>query len=458
MATHIFCGIQRLSRVLDAGIRPLNSMLRRASTSKQTRIVTGSNNEKIIMSSCGDVSYPETLIHEFVWNNSENYPNHIALECGINGKKYTFAQAKDATSYIGRSLRNMGLKTGDVVALVAPNFPDTILSCLGISSGGFIVTTINPMYTAGTFQDVIPAVLPFFHIYGMNALMFPRLSFGAKIITIPKFVPETFIDILDKNKVTALFCVPPIILFLTASPLVKKHHFHHVHLILCGAAPLAEMDVNRFYEKYNIDSQICEFRQGYGLTETSPVNFIGTGRKYSSIGQNIASCQVRLVDVMTKKDISTSGQTGELWIKGPHVMKGYLNDEDATKNTLTQDGWLKTGDIAYFDEDFDFYITDRLKELIKVKGFQVPPAELEALLRMHPDVEEAAVIGIPHERYGEVPKAFIVVKENKKPTEDDIKDFIKGKVSEYKQLRGGITFVDNIPKNSSGKILRAKMK
>ena len=113
------------------------------------------------------------------------------------------------------------------------------------------------------------------------------------------------------------------------------------------------------------------FFQGYGLTETSPVDFIGTGRKYSSIGQNIASCQVRLVDVMTKKDISTSGQTGELWVKGPHVMKGYLNDEDATKNTLTQDGWLKTGDIAYFDEDFDFYITDRLKELIKVKGFQV---------------------------------------------------------------------------------------
>ncbi|XP_011063256.1 PREDICTED: 4-coumarate--CoA ligase 1-like [Acromyrmex echinatior] len=577
MATHIFCGIQRLSRVLDAGIRPLNSMLRRVSTLKQTRIVTGPNNEKIIMSLRDDASYPETLIHEFVWNNSENYPNHIALECGINGKKYTFAQAKDATSYIGRSLQNIGLKKGDVVALVAPNFPDTVLSCLGISSGGFIVTTINPMYTAeemmiqllranakaiitstsvastafaakraclshktpfividdktgsmpegsipfsdlitrgkslppvnldrtcddiailpfssGTtglpkgvmlthrnlvsnimmvqksietfqystsiFQDVIPAVLPFFHIYGMNALIFPRLCFGAKIITIPKFVPETFIDVLEKNKVTALFCVPPIVLFLTASPLVKKHHFHHMHFIMSGAAPLAETDVDRFYEKYNIDSQICEFRQGYGLTETSPVSFIGNRRKYSSIGQNIASCQARLVDVTTQKDISTSGQTGELWIKGPHIMKGYLNDEDATKNTLTEDGWLKTGDIAYYDEDFDFYITDRLKELIKVKGFQVPPAELEALLRMHPDVEEAAVIGIPHERYGEVPKAFIVVKENKKPTEDDIKNFIKGKVSEYKQLRGGITFVDNIPKNPSGKILRSKMK
>lgn len=113
------------------------------------------------------------------------------------------------------------------------------------------------------------------------------------------------------------------------------------------------------------------FFQGYGLTESSPVAFVESGIKYSSIGQNIASCSVRLVDITTQQDVSTSGQTGELWIKGPHVMKGYLNDEDATKNTLTEDGWLKTGDIAYFDEDFDFYITDRLKELIKVKGFQV---------------------------------------------------------------------------------------
>jgi len=113
------------------------------------------------------------------------------------------------------------------------------------------------------------------------------------------------------------------------------------------------------------------FLQGYGLTESSPVALVEHGLKFSSIGKNVASCQIRLVDVATQQDVGTTGQTGELWLKGPHIMKGYLNDEDATKNTLTEDGWLKTGDIAYFDEDFDFYITDRLKELIKVKGFQV---------------------------------------------------------------------------------------
>ncbi|TGZ55917.1 uncharacterized protein [Temnothorax longispinosus] len=578
MATHAFHRIQRLSRVLDAGMRTINSTLRRASAlSGQARIVTGPNNEKIIMSPAGEASYPETLIHEFVWNNIENYPNHVALECGVNGKKYTFAQAKDATYYIGRSLRHMGLNKGDVVALVAPNLPDTVLGFLGSSSAGLVVTTVNPLYTAeemprqllkanakavitssaiastvlvatraclpretpvividdktgsipeglipfddlitrgkslssvnpdttcddiavlpfssgttglpkgvmlthrnlvsnimmtqssinvfqpttSTYQEVFPTFLPIFHIYGMNALTFPRLTFGGKIVTIPKFVPETFLNVLEKQKATALYVVPPVVLFLTASPLVKKHHFEHMHMMMSGAAPLAKTDVDRFYEKYSIDPNVFKFHQGYGLTESSPVAFVEHGHKYSSIGRNIANCQARLVDITTQEDVSTTGQTGELWLKGPHIMKGYLDDEAATKNTLTEDGWLKTGDIAYFDEDFDFYITDRLKELIKVKGFQVPPAELEALLRMHPDVVEAAVIGIPHARHGEVPKAFVVVSKGKKPTEDDIKNFVKGKVSDYKQLEGGVTFVDEIPKNPSGKILRSKLK
>ncbi|XP_011629724.1 4-coumarate--CoA ligase 1-like isoform X1 [Pogonomyrmex barbatus] len=577
MATHVFRGIQRLSRIVDVG-RTLNSTLRRASTSSQTRIVPGPNGEKIIMPSAGDVSYPETLIHEFVWNDSENYANHVALECGVSSKKYTFAQAKDATSYIGRSLRNMGLKKGDVIALVAPNFPDTVLALLGSLSGGLIVTPMNPMYTAeemsrqllkvnakavitstiiaptalaatkaclppntpfividdktgpipegaipfddlitrgktlppvrsnsscndvavlpfssgttglpkgvmlthrnlvanimmshltvsdltrpttSTFQEVIPSVLPFFHIYGMNGVILQRLTFGSRIITIPKFVPEMFLNILEKSKATILFCVPPIVLFLSTSPLVKKHYFDHMHFMMSGAAPLAKTDVDRFYEKFNIDPKVFQFRQGYGLTESSPVAFIEKGQKYSSIGNNIIGCQARLVDITTQQDISIPNQTGELWIKGPHIMKGYLNDETATKNTLTENGWLKTGDIAYFDEDLDFYITDRLKELIKVKGFQVPPAELEALLRTHPDVEEAAVIGIRHARYGEVPKAFVVTSKGKKPTEDDIKNFVKEKVSDYKQLEGGVTFVNEIPKNASGKIMRSKLK
>ncbi|KAM0736789.1 4-coumarate:CoA ligase 1 [Formica fusca] len=576
MAIHAFRGIQRLSRVLDASIRTLNFTLRCKSTPARTKLVTGSNGEKIFVS-VNDISYPEILIHEFVWNNIENYPDHIALECNINGKKYTYAQAKDATYYIGRSLRNMGLKEGDVIALAAPNSPDAVLGFLGGMSGGFVITPMNPYYTVdemskqllrvnakaiitsasiasttlaatraclpskipfvviddktgsipegtipfddlitrgkslppistnttcdnvavlpfssgttglpkgvmlthrnlvsniamcqscfgdmchpttSTHQEVVPSILPFFHVYGMNGVVLLNLAFGSRLITVSKFVPETFLDVLQK-KATTLFCVPPIILFLSASPLVKMQHLEHLRTIISGAAPLAKTDIDKLFNKFNIDPNILKFRQGYGLTESSAVAFVEDGKKFSSIGKNVGGCSARLVNIETQQDVATPGETGELWIKGPHIMKGYLNDEASTKATLTEDKWLKTGDIAYFDEDHDFFITDRMKELIKVKGFQVPPAELEALLRTHPDVNEAAVIGIPHARYGEVPKAFIVAKNGKKSTEDDIKNFVKGKVSDYKQLEGGVIFLNEIPKSTTGKILRSKLK
>ncbi|XP_011143611.1 4-coumarate--CoA ligase 2 [Harpegnathos saltator] len=582
MVTNAFHGMWRLGRIItNSGIRTLNPALRRASTLAQSRIVKGPNNEKIIKSPYGDLPcLSDMLLHEYVWNKAEDYTDKIALECGVTGKKYTYAQAKDATNYIGRSLQNLGLKKGDVVALVTPNLPDSALGFLGILSAGLICTTMNPQYmadeisrqltesnakaiitstaiasmvltaanaclppqtpiividdrtkpipegcilfddlitrgkslpdtnpsrcsiddvavlpfssgttglpkgvmlthrnlvsninmceyslgdnkflpTTDTFQDVIPAVLPFFHIYGLNGMLLPGLSKGRKFVTIPKFVPEIYLSVLEKTKATVLYCVPPLILFMATSPFMKNHHLESVDKIFSGAAPLAQSDVDKFYDKFKFDRDL-KFGQGYGLTESSPVAFTeSTLKKFSSIGRNVANCEARLVDVTTQRDVSGPGQTGELWIRGPHVMKGYLNNEVATKETLTEDKWLKTGDIAYYDEDYDFYITDRLKELIKVKGFQVPPAELEALLRSHPDVQEAAVVGIPHERYGEVPKAFIVISKDKKPTEQDIQNFVKGKVSDYKELKGGVTFVTDIPKNPSGKILRAHLK
>lgn len=577
MATHVFRGIQRLSRVLDANIRTLNSTLRCATTSSQIKIVKNSNGEKFFLPS-NDISYPESLLHEFVWSNIDNYPDHVALECGVSGKKYTFAQAKDATNYIGRSLRSIGLKEGDVIALVAPNFPDTVLGFLGGLSGGFVISLMNSCCTideltkqlsranakaiitsssiasttltatktclspetpfividdktgfipdgsipfddlvtrgkslpsvstnrtfddvailpfssgttglpkgvmlthrnlvsnimmnqssfldsynptTSTYQEVVPLILPFFHIYGLNGVTLSRLTFGAKIVFIPKFVPETFLDILQKKKASYLCCVPSLVLFLSSSPLVKMQHLEHIHTIVSGAAPLTETDVDKLFNKFNIDHSKLKFRQGYGLTECSAVAFVERGQKFSSIGKNIDGCLARLVNIETKQDIITPGENGELWIKGPHIMKGYLNDEASTKQILTEDKWLKTGDLAYFDEEYDFFITGRMKELIKVKGFQVPPAELEALLRTHPDVNEAAVIGIPHAKYGEVPKAFIVTNKDKKLMEDDIKNFIKGKVSDYKQLKGGVTFLKEIPKNAAGKILKLKLK
>ena len=217
-------------------------------------------------------------------------------------------------------------------------------------------------------QEIIPSVLPMFHIFGMNGVMFPKLAQGAKLITIPKFTPETCISVLENQKVTSLILVPPIFLFLASSPLAKKDHVEHVGFILSGAAPLSNTDVERFIDKFQKPIKFC---QGYGLTESSPVAFLETsGAKYSSIGNPVSSCRARLVDIETNKDISEPRKSGELWIAGPHIMKGYYNNEKATKETL-ENGWLKTGDIAYYDESGDFFISDRLKELIKVKGFQV---------------------------------------------------------------------------------------
>ncbi|XP_011494753.1 PREDICTED: 4-coumarate--CoA ligase 1-like [Ceratosolen solmsi marchali] len=310
----------------------------------------------------------------------------------------------------------------------------------------------------GTFQEILPAVLPMYHIYGMSVVLFSKLSIGCKLITLPKFTPETYIRVLEEHKISFLTVVPPMIMFLSNFEMARKKHIENIKFILSGAAPLSHNDVDKFYNKFQLNSDKVQFCQGYGLTESSPLAFCEiTFKKFSSIGKPVSGCDARLVDPLTKKDIVGSGQTGELLIRGPHIMKGYWKNEKAT-NEIMHGDWLLTGDIAYYDEDVDFYITDRIKELIKVKGFQVAPAELEALLRTHPNVHEAGVIGIPSERYGEVPKAFVVLKKSGTTKAEELHDFMKAKVSDFKAIRGGIEFIDNLPKNPSGKIMRSKLK
>ncbi|XP_015177887.1 PREDICTED: 4-coumarate--CoA ligase 1-like [Polistes dominula] len=573
--------IKRLESTFKDGVKIQFYNCKRGYAQSKEKIIRDNNGELIIPSPYGAITYPNMYIPEYVWRNVNTFPKLTALECGITGRKYTYSQARDATNYIARSLRNLNFKEGDVIALIAPNLPEWSLAFLGILEAGLIVTTINPQYTIeeikrqlessnakgiitvreicpivqkattkiqlgssiividdqtgpmmegvipfqdlinrgknlpplkplsrsindlavlpfssgttglpkgvmlthtnlianmemvnasvdpqiwvqmsdGVNQEVIPAFLPFFHIFGMNGILLPCLMAGVKLVTLPKFQPHTFIDVLVKHKPTILICVPPVIMYLSQSPLIKKEYISNVRSVFSGAAPITKRDVDMFYEKYQLNNSNFKFAQGYGLTECSPVSFIEkTGLKYSSIGKNVCGCDARLIDPITNVDISEPGKNGELWIRGPHVMKGYYNNPAATKDILVDNGWMKTGDIAYFDEDYDFFITDRLKELIKVKGFQVAPAELEAILRTHPDIQEAAVIGISDARCGEVPRAFVVLKNGKKVSEKEIKNFIKDKVSEYKQLNGGVSFIQEIPKNPTGKILRMQIK
>lgn len=200
--------------------------------------------------------------------------------------------------------------------------------------------------------------------------------------------------------------------------------------------------------------------QGYGLTETSPAALLNMpgNTKYASVGVPASATRCKIVAINDSTGVGLKAhESGELWIKGPQNMLGYLNNQKATDEMLT-DGWIRTGDIGYYDDDGFFYITDRLKELIKVKGFQVAPAELEEILRSHPDITDAAVVGVSHEKNGEAPRAFVIKRPESQISEQDIQTFVSEKVVDYKHLEGGVQFLESIPKNTTGKILRREIK
>ncbi|MFT7624920.1 MAG: acyl-CoA synthetase (AMP-forming)/AMP-acid ligase II [Myxococcota bacterium] len=298
-------------------------------------------------------------------------------------------------------------------------------------------------------DEVAYAVLPFFHIYGMQVLMNFMLSCGVKVVTVPRFDLVQMLTLVQEQKITRLYLVPPIVLALAKHPIIDQFDLSSVKQIFSGAAPLggeiAEAAANRLQ---------CSVAQGYGMTELSPVSHIVREDDYraGSVGTLVAATEARIVDPDTGKD-AVEGERGELWIRGPQVMKGYLNNDEATAITIDSEGWLHTGDVATRDDAGHYYIVDRLKELIKYKGFQVPPAELEALLIRHPQVNDVAVIGVPDEEAGELPKAFIVRAPGDEVDAATLQAFVAEHVSSYKQVRI-VEFVEAIPKSASGKILR----
>lgn len=306
-----------------------------------------------------------------------------------------------------------------------------------------------------TSADSLLGVLPFFHIFGLVVTLFVGMWLGNTVVVMPKFELEPFLKVLQDHRISVLQLVPPIILALAKHPLVTKYDLSGVRIIMSGAAPLGPETSKAFSQRL----PKIALRQGYGMTELSPVSHFQTHDDivFGSIGMLLCNQEAMIVDPDTLKS-QPMGKTGELWIRGPNVMKGYWRRPDATAATIVDGGWLRTGDIAMVTENNHWYIVDRLKELIKFKGFQVPPAELEEALLSHPDVADAAVLGVPDERAGELPKAYLVLKPGAKTTADDIHKFAKSKLAPHKQLRGGIEFTDAIPKSASGKILRRVLK
>ena len=298
-------------------------------------------------------------------------------------------------------------------------------------------------------DDVVIGILPFFHIYGMLVVMSLALYNGATVVSLPRFDLEMFLSLIEKHRATFLPVAPPIIVGLAKHPMVDKFDLKSVRVIISGAAPLGA-DV----EAAVVQRLGCLVTQGYGMTESSPVLHFRPMpegmAKPGSIGVIVPNTEVMIADVATREPLGPN-QEGELWARGPQVMVGYLNNETATRNTVDAEGWLRTGDIGYVDEEGYFYIVDRLKELIKYKGYQVAPAELEAMLLTHPAVADAAVIGVADEEAGEMPKAFCVLKGD--ASAEEIMAFIAERVAPYKKLRS-VEFIDQVPKSASGKILR----
>ncbi|OWF37342.1 probable 4-coumarate--CoA ligase 5 [Mizuhopecten yessoensis] len=303
--------------------------------------------------------------------------------------------------------------------------------------------------------ECLMGFLPFYHIYGMVPVQLGAICLGTKLVVMPKFEPEVFLRAIEEHKISYMHIVPPTILFLAKSPLVEKFDVSSLKTLVCAAAPLGVGLTGETKTRLNVD-----ITQAYGLTECSPLTHYDTyPGKEGTIGQLVTNTDGKVVDIETGQAL-LQGQTGEIMIRGPQVMKGYLNNQKAT-DEMVVDGWLHTGDIGHYDKEGYFIVSDRMKELIKYKGYQVAPAELEALICTHPMVEDVAVIGVTSEAgegHGEVPRAFVVPKTDCQLTEEDVSKFVQEHLSPYKWLRGGVELTDSIPKTASGKILRRQLK
>lgn len=333
-----------------------------------------------------------------------------------------------------------------------------------LSNGSYLISSSSSpfifrevLYTVPESEVKLLLFLPWFHLMGFFNLLYIPLA-KIEMVFLSRFEASLFLSTIQRYRITSLLLVPPIMVFLAKDSLVDNYDLSSVKEIYAGAASLQAETEEAVYKRF---PSIKVIRQGYGMTEgltlllppLPPRQEIRGG----AVGLLTKGTQVKVVDPDSGVLLGAN-QPGELRFRGPQLMKNYFNNLEATRNAFDEDGFLKTGDVGYYDTDGYFFIVDRIKDLIKYKAFQVPPAELETLLLTHPEILDAAVIGIPDERCGELPMAFVVRKQKhgkeRDLSEQDVIDFVAKEMSPAKRLHGGCRFVDVIPKNPSGKILR----
>ncbi|KAL6178669.1 hypothetical protein ACLB2K_050187 [Fragaria x ananassa] len=339
----------------------------------------------------------------------------------------------------------------------------------GVSKGvlithGNLIATVElfvrfeaSQYEYSSLKNVYLSVLPLFHIYGLALMVVGLLSLGSSIVIMKKFDVNEVVSAIDRYKVTHFPVVPPILTALTKiAQDVGAQSLQSLKQVSCGAAPTSMKLIEELVQTL----PHVDFIQGYGMTETTAVGTRGFNtekiRKYSSIGLLAPNMQAKVVDWNTGSFLPPAS-IGELWLRGPSIMRGYLNNARATMLTIDNDGWLHTGDISYFDVDGYLYICDRIKEIIKYKGFQIAPADLEAVLISHPEILDVGVTGATDEECGEVPVAFVVRKHDSELSQEDIMDYVARQVSPHKKVRK-VVFTHSIPRSAAGKILRRELR
>jgi len=531
--------------------------------SNKVRTFSTNDTKRVLHCDLPEVSIPNVPFPEMCWARLEEFRERVALVDFPTGNQLTFGQARDFARQVACGFVNLGAQPGQVVAIVLPNSCEHVLTFLGASEAGLVVTSLNPAATAGEIhhqlanskadylvtlplmlskvQEAIghldiqvvlageadlnhqklslsslvklgndektslpfidPAstcwlpyssgttgrpkgvrlshanlvanmaqldhptvrfiedkattllLLPLFHIGGLNIIMSHGLSHGATQIILPSFDPVMFLEILTKHRPNTMLLVPPLIQFLAQHPAVTADHLASIENLTGGAAPIGLSLLDQMHQK----APHIRIREAYGMTETAGGVTItrGFGHTGGSSGQLVPNTSLKVVEASTGEELGPQ-ETRELCFKGPQVMVEYLDNPEATLATL-KDGWCHTGDLGYYDQEGNVFIVDRIKELIKVKGLQVAPAELEDTIRGLEGVDDVAVIGVPHHRSGEVPRAY-VIRGDQALNEADIKAHVGSNLSEYKQLEGGVEFVDVIPKSAAGKILRKELK
>ena len=461
-----------------------------------------------------DVEIPDVSVFDYLFGSlDDTSANRVALTDGATGETTTYGELVRQVEAVAGALAARGIGVGSVVALHSPNRPAFAVAFYGILRAGATVTTVNALSTAGEMATqltdskaiaiiaadaLFPVSSKAGELAGVAAVSIvslgevdggtsladlvgeahpaPDVSFDpathlavllnialaqrTTLVTMARFDLADFLGLIQSERITYVFIAPPIAVALAKHPLVAEFDLSSLRTVFSGAAPLDGIVGGAVAERLN-----CEVLQGYGMTEMSPVSHaMPRGRTdipLNSVGLTVPNMQCRIVDPLTGDDIEipTVGvsEPGELLCRGPNVMVGYLGNDEATLATLDADGFLHTGDIATVSAEGFVTIVDRLKELIKYKGYQVAPAELEALLLGHPQIADAAVIGVIDANGEEVPKAFLKLQPEATLTGEDVMIWVAERVAPHKKVRQ-VEMIDFIPKSASGKILRKDLR